>query len=684
MGFLLRPGHRNVTGEAGWQKVTLKDIVKDMRVDINDLGMWGKLNSSNQIKDAHSIIYSVPNPWSAAYLYNFIMLNTQISIKEKLLDLLLSLLYDYAYRNLLEIRKISLSNYFISGIDKLIPEFLKFDNDILVFKDKVTNEIYGGLSKISLVWVAQKYPYEDDKIQRIKEDKVFIKYLEELKELSKPTSKSSGFKFINSEAYDNFWGIEYFDKLFAKIRSSREKDFELSKIDEENPIPKVIKSKFDSPYFIEELDTYIFPEDDLNARKTLINDFLPPEDFYQKILEKGYGDVLPSTNIQKKWIVIDKFLESYAVQLLSLKNISSKLKINKDSTFKTISEKDAILFPVKPEVVKILKGDLSKIKFEYDGNGDSIVPRVRVLNFNLGRKVLEVQEIDRTLAIWPPYKSEVTDIYIFEYGIGLSKEPLLEFYDASGNEIRFKYNTYQNYRVYQLNERKFPKNINIKSQLDNEIINGFLVINEKMKKENKHKVKVAIDFGTTRTNIAFLEENGSNPDILTFSESLPITISQDENLLFEQSYFIPYGFNKEKPQRLSDIQELPLPWLPFLSIYRNWLDSGNIIENNEEGMLLTGGIYFNIPKSDKVEEIIRSEQVKELIMNLKWGEGGGRVAPYRKLYLKQLLTMILVELEARGYSDVEIRWTYPRAFSQAELNELENVWSSFNLDFNLS
>ncbi len=492
-------------------------------------------------------------------------------------------------------------------------------------------------------------------------------------------------KFLDDEAYDNFWGIEYFDRLFEKIVNFSNADFVLSEPDQDNPLPKIIKDKYDSPYYIEELDAYVFPQKALMMRENLFIGFYPSEDFYLELLDKGYGDVLPGTNIRKKWIVIDKFLETYAVQLLSLKNISSRIKINNVSTFKTINEKDSILFPVKPEVVKILKGDLSKIRFEYnDVNGDTIVPRVYILNFNLERKMFQVQEIDRTIAIWPPFKSELTDIYIFEYGIGLNQEPLLEFYDENGEEIKYKHNIYKDFRVYQLKEKKFPKNINIKSNLDGEEINGFLVINEKVIKEREEhdrKVKVAIDFGTTRTNIAFLDENGGTPDIFTFSLSLPITICQDENLIFEQSYFIPYSFNKEKPQRLDEIQNHPLPWIPFLSIYRNWLNTQNVNQKNIEGMLLTGGIYFNIPDPDLVDEIIRSKKVEDMIMNLKWGEGGGKAAPYKKLYLKQLLTMILVELEARGYSHVEILWTYPRAFSQNELNELENVWSSLSTDF---
>jgi hypothetical protein len=63
--------------------------------------------------------------------------------------------------------------------------------------------------------------------------------------------------------------------------------------------------------------------------------------------------------------------------------------------------------------------------------------------------------------------------------------------------------------------------------------------------------------------------------------------------------------------------------------------------------------------------------------DLKWG-ADVETNKYRTLYLRQLVLMTMVEAEAHGCDELEIRWSYPKAFTQLQLNELQVFWK--NLD----
>ncbi len=110
MGILLRPSHKNSTNKPGWNRTSLANVISDIDINIKDLGLWGKVVENTKVKDAHSIIYSIPNPWSSAYLYGFVLTGGNLgdklsTIQTKLFDLIIYLLYEYAFKKKTKLKR---------------------------------------------------------------------------------------------------------------------------------------------------------------------------------------------------------------------------------------------------------------------------------------------------------------------------------------------------------------------------------------------------------------------------------------------------------------------------------------------------------------------------------------------------------------------------------------------------
>lgn len=106
-------------------------------------------------------------------------------------------------------------------------------------------------------------------------------------------------------------------------------------------------------------------------------------------------------------------------------------------------------------------------------------------------------------------------------------------------------------------------------------------------------------------------------------------------------------------------------WYPILSMWRKF-------DVNIQEEFLRDGVAAFLP-------IKEEKHLQNIEKDLKWGLGGGFRTRYRNLYLNFLLTLVLTELEAKGFNSVEIFWSYPMAFSDSEYQDIHRFWSEENI-----
>lgn len=686
MGILLRPGHNNSTNKPGWNRTSLSNLISDIDINIKDLGLWGKIIENTKVKDAHSIIYSIPNPWSSAYLYGFILTGGNLgeklsTIQTKLFDLILYLLYEYAILKKLTLKEIKINTNLKSPIKYLIPEFLRFDNDSIYVFYNTKNEIVGGLSKRSLVWVSQMYDLDNEVLETIKNHKNFKLYLNILKDNK---------KILSEESYNKFWGLNYFRDLLKDIPDGKQLP-----LLEENKILPIATFGSDvkgGKYYIDKIEAFVFTEKVIDEEKELIPNVTLDNDIKEKIKSQGYGTEIPNVAIKTDWICIDKFIQKDVLQLESLKSNLENLPYHKENVAESLVLKSGLLYPIHPDLIQALKGriDLLSFNLKYE-EGDRYVYN---LKFGCGNSQsdyfpeMEIKPIERALEIWPPFKSKFVKNYVFEFDITSGKDNnnnllnlnLLEFYDKEGKQIETNYNVFKDFRVYRLED--FPTFIVFKDQCGNNAF-GTLKLKEIKKQNTKNdEVEIAIDFGTTRTNLAY-KIKGENPDIMTFENSLPITFaSSQDDLNIIKHRFLPVKWMLLNNQfvNLNRIKKEPNPTIPFLSIYRSWKQEQDLINYYRDDLFTEGSIYFNSPDKGINKSVLNLVN-NILFTNLKWGIGGGSSSQFRTYFIQQLLEMVLVEFEARGYENLKIYWTYPRAFSHDEFLQLRNTWEYFQEKF---
>ncbi|MCX7612528.1 MAG: hypothetical protein N2043_13175 [Ignavibacterium sp.] len=675
MGILLRPSHNLSSKKAGWNVTSLDDIISNIDINVKDLGFWGKMISESNVKDAHSIIYSIPNPWASAYLYNFILTGGNfgadlLSVQTKLLDLLISVLYDYAFKKSVKLYEIKIDRNLNSSLSSLIPEFLKFGDKIYVFEDS-SGSIIGGLSRKSLIWVSQLYDTNEENLKIIKEYDQFKVYLNDLKKNK---------EILDDDIYNTFWGLNYFKKILSELPEN----LRLEYIQPYNLIPQVSGDVYElnKKYFNDEIKTLVLTEKILNEDKEIIPGIIIDDKLKKEMLSIGRGTSIPKIDIKIDWVIVDKFIEKKFIQYETLNKYSENLPRRKEDVIKCLDVETGLLYPFKAELIEALKGKLELISFKnyLYRSGDKYAFNIKYSCGNaeaLPISEMEVLSTSRVLAIWPPFKSEFVDNYIFDYSI-VKKEDgnELRFFDLNGNEINSEINRFKNFNVHRL--KNFPTYVVFKENDNGTTISGSLkVIETKKDNHKKEKVHIAIDFGTTRTNIAY-KLGDEEPKLIDFIKSLPIVFASDDDLDIVNLRFLPVKWLEKVSWSLQG-KNISFPIIPFLSIYRTWRHDYEKLAY-EDGTFSTGSIFFNLP-DERTNKSLLTSSYRELITNLKWGLGGGSNAEYRTNFLQQLLEMVLVEFEARGFEDINVYWTYPKAFSREEFLQLNQTWDALKQKF---
>ena len=171
---------------------------------------------------------------------------------------------------------------------------------------------------------------------------------------------------------------------------------------------------------------------------------------------------------------------------------------------------------------------------------------------------------------------------------------------------------------------------------------------------NPGQAVVGVDFGSTASDI-FMRVGASEPHPIQVKDrTVPITNFDSVSAERLRELFIPAGEKELKN---------------ILSVFHDYGEPP--LENNkpsERVSLLDGHILYLVNDPDWVKDPVRVRH------NLKWGEERERIAA--KEYVLQLCLQAAAELAYEGIRDVEIRFSFPTAFSSADTTRFHANWKS--------
>lgn len=647
MGIHLRPGHYVEAGEKGWKEKSYEDFLTDIVIGPITLGYWGKeIEKNKNAADAHSPIYSIPNPWAAAYLFNYVMGDNTHPLSKNLVVEILNIISDYALFGNLELFKLSKPEPGspFNKIWNMAPGFLKYNDNLMFFKDVTTKEIVGGISKSSLVWTSQKY-IAKRKYEELQNDTNLIYYLK--------TIQSSNNPEVN---YNAFWQHNSLQSIVNDPRGTDRLEIQAGKDSLVGWLGKATPKLLNSVFVDESSNCMVFSNELLKDNIQIFNDYINPAGFIEKLRTQKGGKELPMNMGASKWVVIDSLLEPCYI-------INDQVECSDANLVHGLQ--GGILYPVNPKYLSDYQLKLNDLKVK----GGLLKGAANINGEMCWKEKLNMEKTaryitdKRSISIWPPFKSDYFPNYVIEYCTkNISSLQKLEFYDEKGEQINIaslREHEGKDFRTYKLEENKFPKYIRIKTQLDGNTVGGFIEVTERSKNPAEGKIIIGIDFGTSHTSVFYSKHEESYK--MLFENSTQIMIS-DAGIRPNIHYnFIPERLSSEKPSNEKEYN-LKNPWQPFLTRWMNFTKKVGL----EADFIEDGIIPFTHFADDRAEN--------PLFSDLKWG-APQNIARYRGLFLKQLITMAVVEAEAVGFKELEIKWSYPKAFSTDQMTNINHAWN---------
>ena len=657
MGYSLLPGHKS-TANAGWNEINLKtDLLDTLDVGKLSLGNYGKAFSINQ--DKHAAHYAIPNPWAAAYLFHSVLKVNEHQLRPSILELLLALLHDYYNLNKLSLHRIGQpekdSPFY--NIWEMSPEFIKFDGSIYVFMDQQGKHVYGGLSKSTLVWVSQNYQHKYA-FSELVEDVNLGLFLKFIKEKQSPQS-------ISGMKYNTFWANKPLMKMIEKVGELQAEH----EVRDESPCEWLVGKQQisgsvayrDNKYL--HLDTLVF-DGGIKEDNSILG-FPNPENFRALLLEKKSDDELPLNQGIIKWTLFEELFEKKWLKLTSLEGTEVPKGVTYSGPF---------TYPITPQYLKCLFDPGKLIDKNMQVLGDDVAASNICQMSDSETKQFkhrincEIEHDDRGIAVWPPFQSRIIPTHVIEYNIdGFDNVPLLEFYTTESNMLEYTLILKKKrIRLYRMNSSDlFPQFIRITTKNK---ISGFVRAEPQKMVPVQEEITVSIDFGSTHTTVAYAKDNNV-PQVMNFSETPPLIIADGPVAGALLEYLVPDGLLAEPPKTLNVYKQLKKVWSPFRTIWRHYSGTGSDF--------LSRG---NIPLTLTPEFVFDIEKDKDFKKSLKWDSKAG----YRDGFLEQLIIMVLVECEALGVNNIEIRWSYPKSFSKKEQNSMHHFFEKMQEQFGRS
>ncbi len=329
-----------------------------------------------------------------------------------------------------------------------------------------------------------------------------------------------------------------------------------------------------------------------------------------------------------------------------------------------------ILFPLKQEFLKeFIKNGRGKF------TGTAGVGSAEII---LGNKKFNIDSSSitadyRSIAVWPPFKSEFLENYVYELFPDSDTQRYtneLEFFDEQGMQIKYelidkKINSPDIIRAYRSREPKvFPSYIKV---THNNGTSGFVKVTSRTIKDNGKGIKIAVDFGTSHTTIA-CKTDGENSEkkLINFESCRPILIASNETYNRILDKFVPDKLLDYIPKREEDFENNIRNWIPFRTLFNQY--------NPLKDSFLEAGVIPLFGNNKEITNFIKRGVFKK---DIKWKDE----VQLRDGYLNYLTTLILVNCEGGGFKikDCEIRWSFPKAFSTEEQHIMATYWNKLNV-----
>jgi hypothetical protein len=170
--------------------------------------------------------------------------------------------------------------------------------------------------------------------------------------------------------------------------------------------------------------------------------------------------------------------------------------------------------------------------------------------------------------------------------------------------------------------------------------------------------RIGIDFGTSNTVVSVKQGVDQPPIMLQASDmTLPLTSSTPETLSMLDAYFMPHTL-------------APRPFGTAAVVFdklRNFNIHGERI-----------GVRVNVPFSGHVQ----ADKNNRVAGDLKWSTEAD-IRFVTMSFLRHVVAVILAQATERGIDPrhVDFVWSYPRAFSQVQITQLEDVWKQVRVYF---
>jgi len=625
--FALIPGHKD-NPSTGWFNLDdfTRDIIDQIKIGSFQIGNFG--DEYQREIDKFAAHYPIPNPWASSLLFDTVMKTANHPLRDTIIKHIINLLFQTYVTFELEVKLLRLNE--ISESFKpfwdLLPKSIVFNNgqeNFIIFLEDRSRQIVGGISNTTLCWSAQYYVPEKE-IEILLKDERLIKWMGNIKLARVPAG----------DLFDIFW---------SHFREINTDTCMPSMGNWWEPIKEIPLPPENEHFFFN--GKCIFDEDDIAGRKSLNADFI------RKIKAQLNGMTLPENRGDAEWCI---FEDLFSDKIIDMEQISN----TNDAYF----FKGTKLFPINENYLRFLIKDSSSnlsniFPDNYTENlgwatccfNHTISSENRIFKQSFTKKIIKDR---RTLAIWPPFISELTPIYITEYLIDGNIEILkeLEFFDINGEKIKSVkiVHSSNERRVYCMgdpgNPSDFPYYIKITTPFEGKDIVGFLQIRPKKQHDADKTVIVGLDFGSSNTTVAYIETEKSNideigsedwqsiePKIMTFKKSSPIIFSKPDLITPTIEYFLPRGISENCPESEREWEKI-VTWMPFRTI---WMPLDN--NDGDYSFIKSGTIPLSINPSLLNQMFIdETESIKD---NLKW------VTDYkfRRGFLNHLLMMIFIE-----------------------------------------
>lgn len=257
--------------------------------------------------------------------------------------------------------------------------------------------------------------------------------------------------------------------------------------------------------------------------------------------------------------------------------------------------------------------------------------------------------------------------YIFETWAGMEKELEVKPLDETGMEKRPYQQSDHFFQVIQTS--RFPDVLVCEMPANQERgdlrprpARGLLLLAEAEKPIANRGLRVAlgVDFGTTGTSIyrAQLEGTGSDESTshlrqMAFKDRVIQVTGGSQDIVKDQTRhsFIP--------ARITALGRM-------LSVYQAHHGGGGRVE------VLDGHVLFQDSSENGTVFVWGANELVRT--NLKWGTEQLQMDAARA-FLSQLCIQSVAELVADGASEVDVRYSYPTAFSGSDLRRLHGIWT---------